>query len=104
MPTQQEERMKLYTKWDNFWAEESQYTSQTNLTPDTRGIIIDFFQSEINLAVDQRDKEIVEMIEKLDTVDIKDQTGRIVKEQLISKDLLISRINLITKPNDKQNN
>lgn len=46
-----------------------------------------------NIVQSERDKDIIEMMNKLDTVDIKDQTGRIVKEQLISKDSLIKLIN-----------
>lgn len=37
----------LYQDFDHFWYEESQYTSQRYITPDTRGIIIDYLEKSI---------------------------------------------------------
>ena len=37
----------LYQDFDRFWYVESQYTSQRYITPDTRGIIIDYLEKSI---------------------------------------------------------
>ena len=58
----------------------------------TRDEVLDFLESEISLAVAQKEKEIVEMIDNEDL--------ECFEQTFIKKDI----INLITKQNDKPNN
>lgn len=71
-------------------------TSKTYQTIKERNIK-SFIDSLINHTVQMERERIVGIIGKLVTVDITDQSGKMVREQLISKDSLLS---LITNKSD----
>lgn len=90
MPTQQEEREKRFDVMIENIYEFGNYDK--NLNPYLKL----FMESEISIAVAQREKEIVEMIKEFAEPYENSKWLNEVNAQKI--------INLITKPNDKQNN
>ena len=58
-PTGNIDKMTLYQDFDLFWNEKSQYTSQRYITPDTRGIIIDYLEKSIPRFAQEEIKTIL---------------------------------------------
>ena len=72
---------KLKENWYKFWNEESQNTEQKWLTPDTHGIITDFFYSNLQEIRGEDKKKIIDFLDsRAEEVDWYDKTRLTIKE------------------------
>lgn len=92
MPTQQEEIKEQILEWNSY-------------LPEVKKQSIDVLVANIiSLAVAQREKEIVEVIEKMKRTHIYEISPQKINESIRNdahNEILQGIINLITKPNDK---